>query len=214
MTSAVPTVHVIDDDPSWRKSAERLLSAHGYRTIAHDSAAEFLAVADLAGPGCIVLDVRMPDVSGLQLQDRLAQMHDALPIVFVSAFGDVPATVQAIKSGAEDFLVKTALPDVFLGAIERAIARDRESRLRRASENEALARYDALTTREKEVFALVVEGKRNKQLARTLGTTERTIKFHRRNVMLKLGLESVAALVTFADRLHIQRSPDAGEPPT
>jgi FixJ family two-component response regulator len=211
MTTASPTVHVIDDDPAWRTSVKRLLSVHGYPVAVHQSAAEFLAAAASQQPGCILLDVRMPGVDGLELQDRLSQMRDALPIVFVTAYGDVPATVQAIKLGAEDFLIKTAPHGVLLDAIERAIARDREARSRRAGENEALARYNSLTAREKETFALVVTGKRNKQVAYELRTSERTVKFHRRNVMLKLGVASFAALVSFADRLDIQPRASPGE---
>lgn len=213
MTVVVPTVHVIDDDASWRTSVGRLLAAHGYPVAVHGSATEFLAAASSTQPGCILLDLRMPGIDGLELQDHLSQMRDALPIVFVTAYGDVPATVQAIKLGAEDFLIKTAPSSALLGAIERAITRDREARLRRVGENEALARYDSLTTREKEIFALVVTGKLNKQMAYELGTSERTVKFHRHNVMLKLGVESIAALVSFAERLDIQRRLGVGESP-
>lgn len=196
-------VHVVDDDASWRKSVARLLSVAGYRAELYESAEAFLQTADTNAPGCILLDVRMPGLTGLQLQQRVAEMRHALPIVFLSGHGDIPTSVRAIKAGAEDFLTKPVAAEVLLGAVEQAIARDREGRARRGQLEALRSRVSTLTPTERKVFDLVVQGKLNKQTAAELGTAERTIKWHRHNIMQKLQLESLAELVSLAERLGL-----------
>jgi len=196
-------VHVVDDDASWRVSVKRLLSAMGYRVALHESAQGFLDAADLALPGCVLLDLRMPGRDGLQVQQRLIDMRRRVPIIFVSAHGDIPTSVLAVKSGAEDFLTKPVDTDTLRSAVERAIARDRA----RLAGQEQLAtlrsRVEALTPAERKVFDLVVRGRLNKQIGIELGTAERTVKWHRHNLMQKLGLQSLAELVSLAERLGL-----------
>ena len=165
MTAIPAIVHVVDDDASWRTSVARLLSAAGYRAALYESAERFLETADIDAPGCILLDLRMPGHTGLQLQQRLAQMRHALPIVFISGHGDIPTSVLAIKAGAEDFLTKPVATDVLLRAVEDAIARDRENRGRREQLDGLRSLVGALTPTERKVFDLVVRGKLNKQIA-------------------------------------------------
>jgi len=196
-------VHVIDDDASWRKSVKRLMSAAGYRVALYESAELFLEGANLDAPGCILLDVRMPGLSGLQLQQRLAEARRELPIVFLSGHGDIPTSVQAIKSGAEDFLTKPVETEALLGAVARATARDREGRTKRRELDVLHARIDSLTPTERKVFAMVVQGRLNKHIAAELGTAERTIKWHRHNIMEKLRVDSLAELVSLAERLGL-----------
>ena len=201
MTAASCIVHVVDDDASWRGSMARLLGAVGYQVKQYDSAERFLETADAESPGCVLLDLRMPGLSGLQLQQRLAEMRHALPVVFLSGHGDIPSSVLAMKGGAHDFLTKPVDTDVLLGAVEQAIARDRENRSRQAQLDAQRALVDALTPTERKVFDQVVRGKLNKQIALDLGTAERTIKWHRHNLMQKLHLQSLAELVSLAERL-------------
>jgi len=200
MTANPGTVHVVDDDASWRTSAARLLSAAGYRVVSYESAEQFLATAEPDAPGCLLLDLRMPGLTGLQLQQRLAQ--HGLPVVFVSGHGDIATSVLAIKAGAEDFLTKPIDSDVLISTIERAISRDRARRDERGRHDALRARVDALTPTERKVLDAVVVGRLNKQIAAELGTAEKTIKVHRGRVMEKLGMESVADLVRFVDRLQ------------
>ena len=208
-------VHVVDDDASWRKSVARLLSAAGYRAELYESAETFLQTAETNAPGCILLDVRMPGLTGLQLQQRVAEMRHALPIVFLSGHGDIPTSVRAIKAGAEDFLTKPVAAEVLLRAVEQAIARDREERARRGQLDALQSRVSTLTPTERKVFDLVVRGRLNKQIAAELGTAERTIKWHRHNIMQKLQLESLAELVSLAERLGLVGTHDRqdGETP-
>ena len=194
-------VHVVDDDASWRRSVARLLEAVGYQIKQYESAAQFLETADVGSPGCVLLDLRMPGLSGLQLQQRLAETRHALPVVFLSGHGDIPSSVLAMKAGAQDFLTKPVATDVLVGAVEQAIARDRENRSRQAQLDALRALVDALTPTERKVFDLVVRGKLNKQIALDLGTAERTIKWHRHNLMQKLQVQSLAELVSLAERL-------------
>jgi FixJ family two-component response regulator len=201
-------VHVVDDDASWRKSVARLLSAAGYRVELYASAENFLQTADTGAPGCILLDMRMPGLTGLQLQQRVAEMRHALPIVFLSGHGDIPTSVLAIKAGAEDFLTKPVAAEVLLGAVERAIARDREERARRGQFDALHFRVSTLTPTERKVFDLVVRGRLNKQIAAELGTAERTIKWHRHNIMQKLQLGSLAEMVSLAERLGLVGASD------
>jgi len=196
-------VHVVDDDASWRTSVRRLLSAAGYQVVLYDSAEDFLAKADLDAPGCILLDVRMPGLTGLQLQNRLAGLGRRLPVVFISGHGDIPTSVRAMKGGADDFLTKPVDTDVLLDTISRAIARSRKERESRARLDALQVRVDALTPTERKVFTLVVRGRLNKHIAGELGSTERTIKWHRHNIMQKLQVDSLAELVSMAERLGL-----------
>jgi FixJ family two-component response regulator len=202
MTATPCIVHVIDDDASWRLSMERLLSAAGYRVALYDSAARFLET-HVEGPGCILLDLRMPGLTGLQLQQRLLEMRHHLPIIFLSGHGDIPNSVVAMKTGAEDFLTKPVDTAVLLNAVERAIARDREVNDRLRQLEAMRLRVDALTPTERKVFALVVRGMLNKRIAAELGTAERTIKWHRQHIMQKLQLNSLAEMVSLAERLGL-----------
>jgi FixJ family two-component response regulator len=206
MTEAV--VHVIDDDASWRASMQRLMSAAGYEVALYESAELFLETANHEIPGCILLDLRMPGLTGMQLQQRLGEMRHTLPIVFLSGHGDVVTSVQAMKSGAEDFLTKPVETDLLLAAVARAIAGARETRARRQELDAARALVDALTPTERRVLALVVRGMLNKQVAAELGATERTIKWHRHNIMQKLHVDSLAQMVSLAERLGMIGTPD------
>ena len=203
MTATPCTVHVIDDDASWRVSVERLMSAAGYRVALYESAESFLESARVDGPGCILLDLRMPGLTGLQLQQRLVEMQQQLPVIFLSGHGDIPTSVVAMKTGADDFLTKPVDTDVLLNAVERAIVRDREGNDRRAKLEAMRSRVDALTPTERKVFALVVRGMLNKTIAAELGTAERTIKWHRQHIMQKLQLDSLAEMVSLAERLGL-----------
>ncbi|MGB8437677.1 MAG: response regulator, partial [Burkholderiales bacterium] len=182
-------------------SVERLLSAAGYRVALYESAERFLEAPEVDTPGCILLDVRMPGLNGLQLQQRLAEMRQRLPIIFLSGHGDIPTSVLAMKAGAEDFLTKPVDTDVLLDAVARAIARYRADHDRRRQLDALRSRVDALTPTERRVFALVVRGMLNKRIAAELGSTERTIKWHRQHIMQKLQLQSLAELVSLAERL-------------
>lgn len=203
MTPSDCNVHVVDDDASWRTSVRRLLSAAGYQVVLYDSAEDFLAKADLDAPGCILLDVRMPGLTGLQLQNRLAELGRRLPVVFISGHGDIPTSVRAMKGGADDFLTKPVDTDVLLDTISRAIARSRKEQESRARLDALQVRVNALTPTERKVFALVVRGRLNKHIAGELGSTERTIKWHRHNIMQKLQVDSLAELVSLAERLGL-----------
>jgi FixJ family two-component response regulator len=203
MTDAKGVVHVIDDDPSWRTSVQRLLSALGYVVALFESAEQFLEASELKVPGCVLLDMRMPGLSGLQLQERLVAMRRRVPVIFVSGHGDIPTSVLAMKLGAEDFLTKPVDTDLLVRAVERAIQRDREEREERAQLESLHERLRALTPSERKVFDLVIRGKLNKQIAGELGTAERTIKWHRHNLMEKLQLQSLAELVSMAERLGL-----------
>jgi RNA polymerase sigma factor (sigma-70 family) len=197
-------IHVVDDDASFRTSIGRLLRASGYEVVLYESAKQLLEqMRDEVGPSCILLDVRIPGLSGPELQSCLAERGSKVPIIFLTGHGDIPASVQAIKAGAEDFLTKPVPKDKLLNTIERAIARDHSIRERRARLNTLHALVSTLTPRERQVFELVVRGKMNKQIAHELGTTERTVKAHRQQVMEKTQVQSLAELVSLAERLGI-----------
>jgi len=206
-------VHVIDDDASWRMSVQRLLTASGYRVALHESADAFLATADLDAAACILLDMRMPGLTGLQLQQRIVERRQEVPIVFISGHGDIPTTVLAMKSGAETFLTKPVDTEVLLETIAQAIVRGREIHDRRGQLDELRQRVDSLTPRESKVLAMVVRGTLNKQIAAELGTAERTIKWHRQHVMQKLQVGSLAELVSLAEKLHLVAEADPPLPP-
>lgn len=198
-------IHVVDDDPSFLNAVGRLLRAGGYEVKAYTSADDFLKNPPPDNPGCVVVDLHMPGPSGLDLQDALAKSSNPLPVVFLSGQGDITSSVQAIKRGAEDFLTKPARRVDLFNAVERALARDARDREVRNKLRVLRARYETLTPREREVMALVVAGKLNKQIAADLGTVERTIKAHRGQVMGKMQAESLADLVRFAAELNEAR---------
>jgi len=195
-------IHIVEDDESARTATARLLRAAGYAVMTHASAADFLA-APRSAAGCVVLDVRLPGMSGLDLQARFVDTSDALPIVFVTGQGDIPMSVRAIQSGAIDFLTKPVEKQALLAAVSRALARDADNRARRTRLQSAQRRYDQLTPREREVFAHLISGQLNKQVAFDLGTAERTIKAHRHNIMEKLGATSMVDLVRLAAELNV-----------
>ena len=195
-----PIIHVVDDDADFRKSIARLLRLSGYVASQYDSAQQFLDECNQEVPGCVLLDLDMPKMTGLQLLGRLEELHTSLPIIFLSGRGNIASSVKAIKAGAEDFLCKPASRKDVLEAIERAISRNQTMLEKKAQIDDFRARVAALTPREKQVYALVVSGKLNKQIAYELSTTERTIKAHRQKVMHKLHVQTVVDLVSFAER--------------
>jgi RNA polymerase sigma factor (sigma-70 family) len=201
MTPSTPIVHVVDDDDSSRTAVTRLLRAAGYEVRSHASAGEFLLARQSNTPGCIVLDVQMPGPSGLDLQEALGKRDDTLPIIFLTGHGDVPMSVRAMKAGAVDFLTKPVQRPALFAAVRSALARDGEGRRAREQEGTLRARLETLTPRERAVFRLVVAGRLNKEIAAELGTSERTVKAHRAQVMEKMGVSSLAELVHLADRL-------------
>ena len=201
------TVHIVDDDPSFLTSTGRLLQACGYAVTLYKSGEEFARAASHAGSSCILLDVRIPRLSGPELQARLNDMGSHLPIVFLTGHGDISTTVQVIKAGAEDLLTKPVGKEELLTAIERAIARGRV-RQEEEDKRETMRRLlNRLTPRERQVFERVARGRLNKQIAYELGSTERTVKAHRRNLMEKLGIESLTELVLIAERLGMLARP-------
>jgi FixJ family two-component response regulator len=206
--SSEAIVHVVDDDASWRTSVQRLLTAAGYRVALYASAEQFLESAVPDGPSCVLLDMRMPGLTGLQLQQALAELRRQVSVVFVSGHGDIPTTVLAMKGGAEDFLAKPVDTEVLLRAVEQALARDRDDRGKREQLEALRERVDSLTLAERKVFNLVVRGKLNKQIAAELGTAERTVKWHRHNLMQRLQLQSLAELVSLAERLGLVGADD------
>jgi FixJ family two-component response regulator len=204
MSPTHPVVRVVDDDASFRTAVTRLLSAAKYKVRGYASAAEFLDSDPRTEPGCILLDLKMPGVTGFDLQQSLARLEERLPIVFLSGHGDIPASVRALKGGAVDFLTKPVRRAVLLRAVENALEIDAQARTVSAELRELHKRYENLTPREREVLAHVVSGKLNKQIAFDLGTSERTIKAHRWHIMSKLAIHSVAELVRIAQSLGIQ----------
>lgn len=200
-------IHVVDDDPSFRAAMQRLLRAAGYQAIAYNSVANFLASFEGNEPGCILVDLRMPEQNGLDLQKSLLKSKNPIPIIFLTAYGDIPTTVRAMREGAIDFLTKPVKKEILFEAVERALARDATAREQCAQIHELQTRYQSLTPREREVLTHVIAGRLNKQIAFDLGTTERTIKAHRASIMEKLRIASLAELVRLAQALDI---PPAG----
>ena len=199
-------VHIVDDDASFRTAIKRRLKKAGYEVATYPSAQHFLdclpSESELA---CILLDVRIPGLSGPELQARLSELGSTLPIVFLTGYAEVQATVRAIKAGAEDVLTKPVSSEELLGAIERALAHHQVLRSQRNKLDGVRAHIAKLTPREREVFELVIRGKTNKQIANVLGATERTIKAHRHQVMEKMQVQSLAELVSIAERAGILR---------
>jgi FixJ family two-component response regulator len=197
-------VHVVDDDDSFRTAIERRLKHAGYEVATYPSAQHLLdRLPHENGLGCILLDVRIPGLSGPELQGRLSELGSTLPIVFLTGYPDVPTTVRTIKAGAEDFLTKPVSSEELLRAIEAALAHHEARRSLKSKLEIVHAHIASLTPREREVFELVVRGKTNKQAAIALGTTERTIKAHRHRVMEKTQVQSLAELVSLAERAGI-----------
>jgi len=200
MTDAV--VLLIDDDPGVCRGVSRLLRSHGRQVRTYGSARDFLDHPLPSGPACIVLDLQMPEVSGLDLQRQLGQNQETLPIVFISGHGTIPASVRAMREGAVDFLTKPFEDHQLLEAIDTALARAREAFTRRDALNRDWAIFDTLTEREKQVCLRVARGMLNKQIGGEFGTTEKTVKVQRGCVMKKLGAQSVADVVRFVERLR------------
>jgi FixJ family two-component response regulator len=203
MTEPDRLVFVVDDDASLRESLKDLLHSVGLRVEAFASAQEFLRTKRPDVPSCLVLDVRLKGLSGLDLQKRLVEGDIDIPIIFITGHGDVPMAVQAMKAGALEFLRKPFRDQELLDAVQQALERDRKGREQRAEIAELRSRFDSLTPREREVMALVAAGLLNKQVAGELGTSEASVKVHRQHVMEKLGADSLAELVRMADKLGI-----------
>ena len=203
-----PTVFVIDDDPSVLKSLGRLLKSLGFETETFASAELFLARKHYDGVGCIVLDVRMPGLSGMDLQDELSRADYSMPIVFITGHGNIPMSVQAMKKGAVNFLAKPFDDEELLQAVREAIEKDRKAKAERAEVHDTLKRIEQLTPREQEVLRYVITGMLNKQIALKLDIAEKTVKVHRGRIMEKLRVDSVADLVRLAEKAGIRPATD------
>lgn len=204
MTLAAGTIFLVDDDEALRRATTRLLRSHGLEVQAFESAEEFLARYDAALPGCLLLDLRLPGQSGLELQRTLAARGATPPIVFVTGHADVPTSVFAMKGGAIDFLEKPVPEKELVAALVRALELDARARLERGQLERIQARYASLTSREREVFSEIIAGRLNKQAALTLGIAERTVKLHRSRVLEKMDAGSVADLVRMAEALDLR----------
>ena len=203
MMDADALVFVVDDDASLRASLQDLLESVGLQVVACASAQEFLRRPRPEGPSCLVLDVRLPGLSGLELQRQLVAGDLTIPIIFITGHGDIPMSVQAMKAGAVEFLPKPFRDQDLLDAIHQALARDRQARAQRAQREALRRRFDTLTPRQREVLARMVAGRLNKQIAGELGTSEATVKTHRQQVMAKMRAESLADLIRLADQLGL-----------
>jgi len=196
-------VYIVEDDASFRKSVARLINASGFETESFESANAFLTGAVIRSPGCLLLDIRLPDMDGLTLQQMLAEKEANLPIIFMTGHGDIPMSVQAMKKGAIDFLPKPFKPEELLGALEKALERNTHDTAEAIEKEKINLMIDTLTPREKEVLRWIITGKLNKQIAWELGTTEKTIKVHRSRVMQKTRVSSVAELVRLAEKVDL-----------
>lgn len=207
-------VYVVDDDASVRDAIRKLVSTIGIRVQTFGSAGEFLHCKREEAPGCLILDVRLPDLSGLEFQRALSDRGMHIPIVFITGHGDVPMSVRAMKAGAVEFLTKPFRGQELLDAIQEAIAKDRISAVERAQLAEIQSRYESLTAREREVLQLVASGLLNKQVGAELGASELTIKTHRARVMQKMGAESLADLVRMSEKLNLSAQSTINRLPT
>ncbi len=214
MTDAMPTVFVVDDDISVRESLELLIRCAGWQAETFVSAQEFLSRPRVLAPSCLVLDVGLPDLNGLDLQKRVAVDRTDMPIIFITGHGDVPMTVQAMKAGAVEFLTKPFGDEVLLSAIRSALERSRAALSREAEMRELQDCYASLTPRERAVLALVVSGRLNKQVGGELGISEITVKAHRGNVMRKMKAGSLADLVKMAASLRLAPAAPRKQPPS
>jgi FixJ family two-component response regulator len=203
MTEAAPVVFVVDDDPSVRRAIKRLVESVGLQVELFGSAQEFLRSKRPNAPSCLVLDVRLPGISGLDFQRELADANIHIPIIFITAHGDIPMTVRAMKAGAVEFLTKPFRDQDLLDAIHLALERDHTRRLQEAEVAKLRDRYESLTPREREVLPWVVSGLLSKQVADAIGATEATVKVHRSQLMRKMGANSVADLVRMAEKMGI-----------
>ncbi len=194
MSESVPLVRIVDDDASFLTAVARMLRAAGFQVKTFTSATEFLRQPELDQPGCVIVDLQMPGLSGLELQAALAKLGYALPVIFLTGQGDIPTTVQAMRLGAEDFLTKLAPKEALLDAVNRAISRDERERTERSRLELLQARFSTITPRESEVLQHVVQGKLNKQIAADLGIHERTVKLHRTAIKNKFNVYSTAEL--------------------
>lgn len=203
MTAAEAMVYVVDDDDAVRVALKDLLESVGLNVETFPSGRDFLKAQRTDIPACLILDVRLPGTSGLDFQRELAAVNIEIPIIFITGHGDIPMTVQAMKAGAVDFLTKPFRDQELLDAIHKAVDRDRERRQQRSEVTQLRERYEALTPREREVLALVIQGLLNKQIAAELGTSETTVKIHRGQVMRKMQAESLPDLVRMAEKICI-----------
>jgi FixJ family two-component response regulator len=202
-SAGVPTVFIIDDDRGMRQAIQDLVESVGLRAESFATSGEFLKRKRTNDPSCLVLDVRLPQISGLDFQRQLAESGTQIPIIFVTAHGDIPMSVRALKSGAVEFLTKPFRDQDLLDAIQQALQRDRSAQEQQAEIHELQERYHALTRREQEVMTLVVSGMLNKQIASEIGASEATVKIHRGQVMHKMQAASVVDLVRMADKLKL-----------
>ena len=207
MNNDTSMIHIVDDDQSVHAALGRVLRAAGYQVTTHESAGHLLENLPTAERGCILLDVQMPGLDGPHLQDVLGKMNFIMPIVFVTGHGDIPSSVRAIKGGAEDFLTKPVPKKVLFAAVERALNRYDEMQERNLQLTAFRECYSSLTPRERQVFAHVVRGNLNKQIAFELGTSERTIKAHRHSIRQKFKVRSIASLVSIAEKLELVTQP-------